>query len=70
MVILLLSTDAAWAAVGTAQQPCQSAVAPGGENLPPSSTVKVLVCSSYSYKAQDGTTVVLGEIQNNNNFPI
>ncbi|MDE1862862.1 MAG: hypothetical protein KGI33_08115 [Thaumarchaeota archaeon] len=66
---LLLSTDAALAA-SSAQQPCVPATAPGGENLPSPTSIKVLVCSSYSYKAPDGRTVVLGEIQNNNDFPI
>ncbi len=62
---LFLST-----AEGSAQQPCVPAPAPGGENLPNPSSIQVLVCSSYSYKAPDGTTAVLGEIQNNNAFPI
>ena len=71
LVILLLSTCFTWArADGSAQQPCVPAPAPGGENLPQPTSIKVLVCSSYSYKAPDGTTVVLGEIQNNNSFPI
>ncbi len=56
---------------GNMQQPClQTASSNEGENLPPSSTLTVAVCSSYSYKAANGTTVVLGDIQNNNNFPI
>ncbi len=71
LIIVLFSTDITWTtAEGAAQQPCIPAVAPGGETLPSPSSIKVLVCSSYSYKAPDGTTVVLGEIQNNNNFPI
>ena len=41
-----------------------------GQNLPPSTTLTVGVLPSYSYKADNGTTVVLGEVQNNNNFPI
>src|SRR5207245_1176681 len=42
-----------------------------GQNLPSntSRTVEVLP-SYYSCNADDGTTVVLGEVQNNNNFPI
>ncbi|MFZ1076366.1 MAG: hypothetical protein WAN47_02920 [Nitrosotalea sp.] len=56
---------------GNMQQPClQTAPSNGGETLPPSSTLTVVVCSSYSYKATNGTTVVLGDIQNNNNFPV
>ncbi len=70
LIVLLLSTDVAWMADGSMQQPCQSVSAPGGENLPPSTSIQVSVCSSYSYKAPDGTTVVLGEIQNNMNTPI
>src|SRR2546425_7508477 len=41
-----------------------------GQNLPSNTSLTVEVLSSYSYKADDGTTVVLGEVQNNNNFPI
>lgn len=71
VILLLFSTDIMLTtAEGSAQQPCLPAPAPGGENLPSPSSIKVLVCSSYSYKAQDGTTVVLGEVQNNNDFPI
>ncbi len=71
VIVILLSTDAvSTIAEGAMQEPCQQAPAPGGENLPPSTSVKVYVCSSYSYKAPDGTTVVLGEVQNNNDFPI
>lgn len=70
-LILLLSGGIAWTgANGQAQQPCVPPQASGGENLPSPSSIKVLVCSSYSYKAPDGTTVVLGEIQNNNDFAI
>lgn len=69
--ILLFSTGATWSvAQGSLEQPCVPSAAPGGENLPSPNSIKVLVCSSYSYKAQDGTTVVLGEIQNSNDFPI
>jgi len=38
--------------------------------LPPDNTLTVQVLSPYSYKADDGTTVVLGEVQNKNNFPV
>lgn len=57
-------------AEGSAQQPCVPQPASGGETLPNPSSIQVFVCSSYSYKAPDGTTVVLGEVQNNNAFPI
>lgn len=71
LVLVLVSSSFNWeAAEGSAQQPCVPAQAPGGETLPNPSSIQVLVCSSYSYKAPDGTTVVLGEIQNNNAFPI
>ena len=40
------------------------------QNLPPSSSIQVKVLSPYSYKATDGTTVVLGEIQNQLDSPI
>ncbi|MGI0041180.1 MAG: FxLYD domain-containing protein, partial [Nitrosopumilaceae archaeon] len=39
-------------------------------NIGPSSSYKVEVLSTYSYKAEDGSTVVIGEVQNNSNFPI
>ena len=44
----------------------------GGNTLPSdtSLTVKIPDASIYSYKAADGTTVVLGEVENDNNFPI
>ena len=71
LILLLFFSDATWMnAEGSAQQPCVPAAAPGGENLPSPTSIKVLVCSSYSYKAPDGTTGVLGEVQNNNDFPI
>src|SRR5713226_9441438 len=41
-----------------------------GQNLPSNTSLTVDVLPSYSYKADDGTTIVLGEVQNNNNFPI
>ncbi len=40
------------------------------QNLPPNSSLTVKVLTPYSYKAENGTTVVLGEVINNNNFPI
>lgn len=40
------------------------------QNLPPSTSLQVIVLPSYSYKADDGTTVVLGEVQNNMASPI
>jgi hypothetical protein len=40
------------------------------QNLPPSSSIQVKVLSSYSYKATDGATVVLGEVENKLNSPI
>ncbi len=72
IIFTLFSVGAMWSSVeGTPQQPCQqNAASGGGENLPPSSSLTVVVCSSYSYKASDGTTAVLGEVQNNNNFPV
>ena len=40
------------------------------ENLPLPSTIQVQVLSSYSHRANDGTTQVLGEVQNNMGSPI
>lgn len=40
------------------------------ENLPPTSSIQVEILSQYSYKAADGTTVVLGEVANNMNSPV
>lgn len=40
------------------------------ENIRPDSSLTVEVLSPYSYKAEDGSTVVIGEVQNKNNFPI
>jgi hypothetical protein len=40
------------------------------QNLPPTSSIQVEILSSYSYKASDGTTVVLGEVQNNLDSPV
>jgi hypothetical protein len=47
-----------------------SADAVWAQNLPSNTSLTVEVLQSYSYKADDGTTVVLGEVQNNNFFPI
>jgi len=71
LVLALFSAGMMWtSAEGASQQPCQQNAPVTGENLPPSTTLTVVACSSYSYTAPNGTTVVLGEIQNNNNFPI
>ena len=35
-----------------------------------SDTLTVQVLTPYSYKAEDGSTIVLGEVQNKNSFPI
>jgi len=40
------------------------------ENLPSPTSIKVEVLSTYSHKANDGTTVVLGEVKNNLDSPI
>jgi hypothetical protein len=54
----LLSSNLVWAA--------------GGNNLPSNTslTVEIPDTSIYSYKANDGTTVVLGEVVNHNDSPI
>lgn len=68
---MLILPNYMWAAAQQDQvQPCVPSPMPGGETLPSKTSLTVEVCSTYSYKAQDGTTVVLGEIQNNNDFPI
>jgi hypothetical protein len=54
VIITLFSTEMAWAQ----------------ENLPSNTSLTVQILQTYSYKADDGTTVVLGEVQNNNFFPI
>jgi len=36
----------------------------------PSDTLTVQVLTPYSYKAEDGSTVVIGEVQNKNNFSV
>jgi len=33
-------------------------------------TLTVQILTPYSYKAEDGSTVVIGEVQNKNNFPV
>lgn len=38
--------------------------------LPSDNTLTVQVLTPYSYKAGDGITVVLGEVQNKNSFPV
>jgi hypothetical protein len=40
------------------------------ENLPPTSSIQVEILSSYSYKSSDGTTTVLGEVQNKMHSPV
>jgi hypothetical protein len=40
------------------------------ENLPNTSSIQVEILSSYSYKASDGTTIVLGEVQNKMDSPV
>lgn len=39
-------------------------------DLPPDTSIDVKVLPAYSYKADDGTTVVLGEVQNNMASPV
>jgi len=41
-----------------------------GQYTKPDDTLTVRVLTPYSYKSEDGSTVVLGEVQNNNSFPI
>ena len=36
----------------------------------PSDTLTVQVLTPFSYKTEDGSTVVIGEVQNKNNFPV
>src|SRR6267378_6175389 len=40
------------------------------QTLPSNTSLTVEVLPAYSYVADDGTTVVLGEVVNHNNFPI
>lgn len=42
----------------------------GAQNLKPSDNLTVQYISSYSYRTDDGFTIVTGEVQNNNNFPV
>lgn len=40
------------------------------QTLPSNTSLTVEILPAYSYRADDGTTVVLGEVVNHNNFPI
>ena len=40
------------------------------QTLPSNTSLTVEILSAYSYRADDGTTIVLGEVVNHNNFPI
>ena len=40
------------------------------QHLPPTSSIQVDILSSYSYKEANGTTVVLGEVQNKLDSPV
>jgi hypothetical protein len=40
------------------------------QTLPSNTSLTVELLPAYSYRADDGTTVVLGEVVNHNNFPI
>ncbi len=40
------------------------------QTLPSNTSLTVEILSAYSYRADDGTTIVLGEVINHNNFPI
>ncbi|MBI5377209.1 MAG: hypothetical protein HZA82_01100 [Thaumarchaeota archaeon] len=54
LVFFIFSVNLGWAA----------------EKIRPDSTLTVEILSVYSYKAEDGSTVVIGEVQNKNNFPL
>ncbi|HMK33000.1 MAG TPA: FxLYD domain-containing protein [Nitrosopumilaceae archaeon] len=54
LVFSLFSSNLSWAA----------------DLLPPNTSLTVEVLPAYSYRADDGKTVVLGEVLNHNNFPI
>jgi hypothetical protein len=70
-IIVLFSSGYGWAATSDLSlQPCNLPTVKVSGTPGPSSNMIVYVCSTYSYKAADGTTVVLGEVQNNNDFPI
>ncbi len=40
------------------------------QSIKSNDTLTVQVLTPYSYKAEDGSTVVIGEVQNKNNFPV
>jgi len=71
-IIILFSSSSGWGQTSTdlSLQPCELPTQQGSGTPGPSSNIQVYVCSTYSYKADDGTTVVLGEVQNKNDFPI
>jgi hypothetical protein len=71
-IITLFSSSSGWGQTSNdlALQPCDLPTYQGTGTPGPSSNITVYVCSTYSYKAEDGTTVVLGEVQNHNDFPI
>ena len=71
-IIILFSSSSGWGQPSTdlSLQPCELPTQQGAGTPGPSSNIQVYVCSTYSYKADDGTTVVLGEVQNQNDFPI
>ena len=72
LIFALFSAGIMWTSAegATAQSPCQQNAPQTGENLPLSTSLTVVVCSTYSNKAPDGTTVVLGEVENTNSFPV
>ena len=71
-IIVLFSGGYGWCitSADSQLQPCDQPTYQGAGTPGPSSNLTVVVCSTYSYKASDGTTVVLGEVQNNNDFPL
>ncbi|MGI0069490.1 MAG: FxLYD domain-containing protein [Nitrosotalea sp.] len=71
-IIALFSSSSGWGQTSTdlTLQPCNLPTVQGSGTPGPSSNLTVYACSTYSYKADDGTTVVLGEVQNHNDFPI
>ena len=70
-IIVLFSGGYVWCITSTdSLQPCDQPTYQGAGTSGPSSNLTVVVCGTYSYKASDGTTVVLGEVQNNNDFPL
>ena len=54
LVLFIIPVNVGWAA----------------ENIGPDTTLTVEVLLPYSYKAEDGSTTVIGEVQNKNNFPV